>query len=618
MAANSRNMRGTVNPPTQLESPIVAVATRSTTTRRVRRRLDIAENDDSPPSLNPEQQSIMLEEGNLTPSNIRNKNLHSHRSIGDLTYCLGLMDYPDEGCPGRALALSDSDQCACCEALDFGGRQTRPSYQSIGKYVNDGDMDNAVDCGGMWCVKGSSSLVNDLTEKWECATALDYEFDRTELREAISQLIKMKVFTKFINGSSNNRGCDHFTTGLFHDRTKELIRQFPVLSDFLDALAPSGLAEVCELWLTCADPVSDNNPNGGEHVIHSDTRCGRQVLRTLTNLSDSDEGKVMLFQHKTDGRWAHVATPFGTTIIINEFGGGSNGSPVVHGILKGAEVFCLCAHVKVLLQATEESSITFDELESVGMPEESSDTESSTPAAASAVEPTSNDDEDVSFGGASSSITFDEPESIGTPKESSDTESSAPAAASDVDWESEFNNGQLSEKDARSQALGMSSGRQTMAVLGEKATLTQDELNMFHYSNAKPPKEMMPPQKMSNAAVAATNNHSPPLTPMKKATPRSMFPVSSTPAAAAVGGEAPSTDPIIVRTRISVGRIRREKRQSLSIDDRIAYTTALEGLHQPYNNTIVNEVMDMSNMSTPKRVVEVFELAKDMNHRKKD
>ena len=575
-AASSRNMRGTANHPTQLEPPILAVATRSTTTRRVRRRLDIAENDDSPPSLNPEQQSIMLEEGNLTPSNIRNNNLHSHRSIGDLTYCLGLMDYPDEGCPGRALALSDSDQCACCEALDFGGRQTRPSYQSIGKYVNDGDMDNAVDCGGMWCVKGSSSLVNDLTEKWECATALDYKFDRTELREAISQLIKMKVFTKFINGSSNNRGCDHFTTGLFHDRTKELIRQFPVLSDFLDALAPSGLAEVCELWLTCADPVSDNNPNGGEHVIHSDTRCGRQVLRTLTNLSDSDEGKVMLFQHKTDGRWAHVATPFGTTIIINEFGGGSNGSPVVHGILKGAEVFCLCAHVKVLLQATEESSITFDEPESVGIPEESSDTESSTPAAASAVEPTSNDDED-SFGGVSSSITFDEPE------------------------------------------LGMSSGRQTMAVLGEKEPLTQDELNMFHYSNAKPPKEMMPPQKMSNAAAAAaTNNHSPPLTPMKKATPRSMFPVSSTPTAAAVGGVAPSTDPIIVRTRISVGRIRREKRQSLSIDDRIAYTTALEGLHQPYNNTIVNEVMDMSNMSTPKRVVEVFELAKDMNRRKKD
>ena len=72
---------------------------------------------------------------------------------------------------------------------------------------------------------------------------------------------------------STNRGSDHYSTGLLSARTMGILRQNPVFRDFLDAVAPPGIAEITSLWLTwCSDALSEENPDGGYHDIHGDGR----------------------------------------------------------------------------------------------------------------------------------------------------------------------------------------------------------------------------------------------------------------------------------------------------------------------------------------------------------
>ena len=120
------------------------------------------------------------------------------------------------------------------------------------------------------------------------------------------------------------------------------------MNEYLDALAPAGKVRILSLWLTCSDRVSNSNPNGGTHVIHGD-KFGRGVdIRTCTSLSDSDEGKLMHFQHETDGRWVQFAADAGTTFFLDNYGAGVGNSPIKHGIYNGSEVWALLAELKVL------------------------------------------------------------------------------------------------------------------------------------------------------------------------------------------------------------------------------------------------------------------------------
>ena len=217
-------------------------------------------------------------------------------------------------------------------------------YPSLGRIIQDQQDEPELIGGAAYAVQGSLGFAEELLRNVSCK---HYSFDETQLLFVAKELLRRQVFTQFSKASPNNRNSDTYSTGLLTERTEGLLREYPIMDEYLNELAPAGKVKITSLWLTCSDKVSNSNPNGGTHKIHGD-KFGRGAdIRSCTSLSDSDEGKLMHFQHD-DGRWVQFAADAGTTFFLDRYGAGVGDSPIKHGIYNGSEVWALLAELKIL------------------------------------------------------------------------------------------------------------------------------------------------------------------------------------------------------------------------------------------------------------------------------
>ena len=285
-----------------------------------------------------------------------NSVLEENNIVASSDFCCGI---DDVRCLGRAWKYNgvNGNQCRNCEYADLGigGK----GLANVGRLVSVSD--DPVSVGGLYVVNGSTAFAEYITSETNSVFGLHYPFPLEGLRSAVDDFLEQKIFVSFTKGSSTNRGSDHYSTGLLSARTMGILRQNTVFRDFLDAVAPPGIAEITSLWLTCSDALSEENPDGGYHDIHGDGRYWPADFRFAMNLNDSDDGKAMHFQSVDDGRWVQFACPAGTIMVLNEHGGGVGRSPIVHGIQKGSKVYALLGHVKLINYHESESDIDSDD-----------------------------------------------------------------------------------------------------------------------------------------------------------------------------------------------------------------------------------------------------------------